>query len=252
MGTFYSRCRGSLMAKGKYILTLDNDDMFLDKDVFETLDEEAEDYFDIVAYKVLQGYNYINIKKVKDNYAFKRPHNLIINQPELSIFPITKNNTLYPNDIYIWGKLINTGVYKAAVNILGKERYSTYIIWVEDTCIFFIICNIAQSYKFVEKYGLFHFESGGTASIRISNEKRFFSEVFLLDIIFDFSKHNYKKYAAYKLMAIKDYNFVNLSLNKTKKTYLKSVVKKIMNCEYIEDKLKEDIKLKYANIDIFR
>ena len=33
MGTLYTRCIGSLSAKGKYIYPLDNDDMFLDRDI---------------------------------------------------------------------------------------------------------------------------------------------------------------------------------------------------------------------------
>ena len=36
-GILYSRCVGTLAAKGKYIFPLDNDDMFLDKDVFQLL-----------------------------------------------------------------------------------------------------------------------------------------------------------------------------------------------------------------------
>ena len=37
MGTLYSRCIGALSAKGKYIFPLDNDDMFLDEDVLQTI-----------------------------------------------------------------------------------------------------------------------------------------------------------------------------------------------------------------------
>ena len=48
MGTLYSRSIGTLAAKGKYIFPLDNDDMFLDKDVFEIITNIAESgYFDI-------------------------------------------------------------------------------------------------------------------------------------------------------------------------------------------------------------
>ena len=33
MGTLYSRSIGALMAKGNYIMCLDNDDLFFDEDV---------------------------------------------------------------------------------------------------------------------------------------------------------------------------------------------------------------------------
>ena len=37
MGALYSRNIGILNAKGKYIMNLDNDDLFLDKDVFDVV-----------------------------------------------------------------------------------------------------------------------------------------------------------------------------------------------------------------------
>ena len=42
MGALYSRNIGILKAKGKYVMNLDNDDMFMDSDVFDTIFEEAE------------------------------------------------------------------------------------------------------------------------------------------------------------------------------------------------------------------
>ena len=52
MGTLYSRCIGVLATKGKYIFPLDNDDMFLDKDVFETIANVAESGpFDLIEFK---------------------------------------------------------------------------------------------------------------------------------------------------------------------------------------------------------
>ena len=53
MGTLYSRCIGALSAKGKYIFPLDNDDMFLDEDVFQTITNIAEsESFEILPSKI--------------------------------------------------------------------------------------------------------------------------------------------------------------------------------------------------------
>ena len=50
-GILYSRCIGALSAEGKYIFPLDNDDMFLDEDVFSTITNIAEKgFFDIVEF----------------------------------------------------------------------------------------------------------------------------------------------------------------------------------------------------------
>ena len=43
MGILYSRSIGVLSSKGKYIFSLDNDDMFLDFDVFSTITKIANE-----------------------------------------------------------------------------------------------------------------------------------------------------------------------------------------------------------------
>ena len=47
MGILYSRSIGALSSKGKYIFSLDNDDMFLDFDVFSTITNIAAAVFGI-------------------------------------------------------------------------------------------------------------------------------------------------------------------------------------------------------------
>ena len=48
MGTLYSRSIGVLNSKGKYIFMLDNDDIFLNEDIFETIYNFASyDKYDI-------------------------------------------------------------------------------------------------------------------------------------------------------------------------------------------------------------
>ena len=69
LGILHSRAIGILQAKGKYILNLDHDDLFLDEDVFETVYYEAEDgNFDIVSFIDIQARNYHSpINKMKDS-----------------------------------------------------------------------------------------------------------------------------------------------------------------------------------------
>ena len=52
MGIFYSRNIGVLVAKGKYITTIDNDDIFCDKDVFDVIYKGTDNNnFDIISFK---------------------------------------------------------------------------------------------------------------------------------------------------------------------------------------------------------
>ena len=123
------------MSKGKYIFPLDNDDLIFGEDIFDYLykiNKKIE--CDIVGFKAVQAESYVDdICEMKDlrNYKFK--NNLIILQPELSIWLISKYSKFDPHDVTIWGKIIKSNIYINAINLLGKKRYSTYISWAEDT-----------------------------------------------------------------------------------------------------------------------
>ena len=98
MGIFYSRNIGALSAKGKFIFPLDNDDMFLDKDILTTISNIAkEGNFDIVEFKGIQIKRMKNdtlITKIKNIQYANYKLNLVLFQPELSAFPIKPCNTI--------------------------------------------------------------------------------------------------------------------------------------------------------------
>ena len=250
MGTLYSRCIGALKSTGKYILALDNDDLFINEKLFETIYNQAELInYDIIEFKSFSIKNYNPyIKDIKDSFFNHHPNNLILHQPELGIFPISKSNKLAPNDHWIWAKCIKGKLYKKSIHTLGAKRYSIYNCWTEDISIVFIIFNLAKSYIFLNIYGIFHLLSKSTTSYTLQNNHRLFCEIFLLDIIFDFSKNNKesKKYAVYKALSIRIYNFKILSLNF--KIYLNSILKKLINCKYINNEDKQLITKKYKLI----
>ena len=59
MGILYSRSIGVLSAKGKYLFTLDNDDMFLNYDIFDSITKiNEEGNFDIVEFKAIMNKNF--------------------------------------------------------------------------------------------------------------------------------------------------------------------------------------------------
>lgn len=241
MGILYSRCIGALNSKGDYIFPLDNDDVFLNEKIIRTFYKKAKkDNYDIVEFKSFEIPNYNpKIKDLKNTYFNHHPHNLILHQPELAVFPISKKNKYFANDFHLWGKCILTKIYKDAVNLLGINRYSVYNCWTEDISVIFIIFNLAKSYIFLSIYGIFHLKSRNTTTFKLKMEHVIFSEIYLLDIIFDFLKNNEesKKYAVYKAIRL---NYIKKYLNKKLRKYFKYVLKKIIECQYInkENKLK--------------
>ena len=206
MGTLYSRSIGALSAKGQYIFSLDNDDMFFDMDLFDSIYKNAKkDNFDIIGFKsisIQKEYNY-NIRKYRDNPYSKKKNNLILYQPKLGIYTIYKNGKYRQNDINIWTKCIKAYIYKKAVNSLGILRYSSFMSWAEDTSIIFIIFNYAQSFKFINKYGIIHICSISTASHQQPKKNKLFGELFLLNVIFDFSNNKFKYLTILYVLKIK-------------------------------------------------
>ena len=199
MGTLYSRSIGVLAAKGKYIFPLDNDDMFLDKDVFKTITNIAEiGPFDLVEFKgieSLKGISHFYNSSIKDiSFTRRKKLNLIMYQPELGNYPIRLNKNLdgYDiNDAYLWAKCIKTEKYQKATNYLGEERYSRFMLAHEDIIMIYLLFNTIESYKFVGKYGILHTNRWGS-SWKKSIFMRFYwtkKELFFLDAVIDYPKN---------------------------------------------------------------
>ena len=247
MGILYSKCIGVLQAKGKYILPLDNDDMFFDDDVFDFAFKEAETYnSDIVGFKALQAYSYnASIKEMEDG-CHMHNSNFTIYKPNLGLFGISQNGKFKISEVHIWSKCIKNYIYKKAVNALGSEKYSLFLSWAEDTSMVFILFNIAQSYRYVTKYGIFRLNRKFSASESMPNSHKLFGDIFFLDVIFDFSKNNFesKKFAVYKAINIKNGIYFS-SLDKNNLKFLKFVLKKLLSCQYISNEDKIILKINF-------
>ena len=108
-GTLYSRNIGILSANGKYLMNLDNDDLFMDQTVFDiTYNESEKGNFDIVEF---YGYDIPSYNPKESEVRFSDFHNkkagLIVRKPNLLYFPISNNNrTFCPNDYHVWGRLV--------------------------------------------------------------------------------------------------------------------------------------------------
>ena len=252
MGILYSRSVGVLSAKGKYIFALDNNDMFFVDDILQKIYEIAEENdYDIVEFKSVISKNFnATLEDMKDGGLYNHPHNLIIHQPELGLFPISRFGSYVRNDLTIWAKCIKTEVYKKAINEMGVKKYTKNVIWAEDASIIFIIFNIAQSFKFVRKYGLFHLETNYDSN-KLTVHKKTYGEIFLIDIIFEFLKNNNKNYAVYQALDSAQKEFFNVRYSKRNSNFLKSVIQKILSCQYITEENKKKVRECFDNIKYF-
>ena len=245
MGSLYSRSIGTLISKGKYIFALDNDDMFFSEDIFGyILNIAQKNNFDIVGFRAFRISNYNdNSDKIVDlyNYTYYQ-NNIIVHQPELSTWMININKKFYFHDVTIWAKCIKNNIYKEAIIKLGIKRYSKYVSWAEDTIINFVIFTISQSFIFINKYGIIHLHNFSTASYSKPINIKLFGEIFLLDIIYDFSPNNSdKNYAVHCAYFLKRNYKIYKFVNNTNLIYFKYILNKFKNSQYISIQNKKRI-----------
>ena len=245
MNLFYTRSKGVLHAKGKYVITIDADDLFVDSDVFDIVYSAAEDgNFDIISFRIFMVSSFSNRNRISEHVYNSKEHNLTVYQPELSCYVIATNGKLISNDLNIWGKLFRTSIYKSAVNILGEERISYPLMWEEDVCMLFTISNVASSYKYIRKYGLFYRYHADSHSSVLSEDVKSFSTLVKLEIELDFAKKECYNIPA--MFMIK--NNINFKSAKSNRTiyHIKKVVKKIIYSDKIDEQYKN------AVIDLYK
>ena len=256
MGTMYSRNIGILNSKGKYVMNLDNDDLFLNSDIFDILFKEAEkENVDILGFAAVESYTYSPlITQMHDAYFQNHKNGLYLQQPELTFYPFTKNNKFRPNDYHVWGRFVKSNLYKKAINNLGisaigEDRRTQMLIWSEDSSMSLVLYSLADSYKYIKIYGIFHYLSKTTASNTRHIDQKLFGEIYFLDLMYDFTGNNYIgiKYVVDKAKEMRYDSYYNLD-NKYNVLYYKAVITKIINCEYISDKDKTKIKSLYYNL----
>ena len=99
----------------------------MDYDVFSYLYVLAEKVdLDMIVYTVFEGKDALNKNTYKDNFNNRKEHNLAIYQPELSCHTIMNDGKFKGNDFFVWGKFYKSSIYKSAINMLGKDRYSFF------------------------------------------------------------------------------------------------------------------------------
>ena len=220
MGILYSRSIGALSSKGKYIFPLDNDDMLLDKDVLTTITNIAkEGNFDIVEFKAIQTWrrslNQIFNNRIETANFANHTLNLVLYQPELSTFPIQPGDSIDKYNLiscYLWAKCIKTTIYKKALNSIGEEKYSRFMIAWEDKITMVFLFNTANSYKFVGKYGILHLKTFYSGYWKTKQIDMNLVDLYLADISLDFVKDTdgYKKlipnlvYAALNIKSLEE------------------------------------------------
>ena len=147
-GILYSKTKGVLNAKGKYVMTLDVDDLYAVDYAFSFLYREAEkNNLDIVGYTSMQG------EIFDDGFHKKNFHDdietPIIYQPELSEKSYHKNNNgdiIGVRDI-LWCYFFRTDLFIKTINEIDKKFLNTKNYECDDIFVFYLLVKRAKSYK---------------------------------------------------------------------------------------------------------
>ena len=233
--------------------------MFLDQDVFQTISNIAsESNIDIVEFKgIFQVYNdknLLNETTINDTKFQEHKLNLVLFQPELGNYPLKEANTTEEifNDVYLWAKCIKAILYKEALIKLGGKRISRFVTIFEDIFVNYVLFNLANSFKFVNKYGLFRIKKETSASnIWGQYNEMNKSLLYLLDIVIEFSRDlmaNKKIIVFLIIYLLNRYKLVEtLNLNEYYKHLYISCLNRILCSNYISSKSKLKIKVLSSN-----
>ena len=154
LGVYSSRVDAILNAKGKYIILMDPDDMFLNSQLFEKLfNYNLPLNLDIIEFSVIYQEDRKKTIYQPKFHFFNHYHNFgknIIYQPELSniIFYIPQTNN-YTSIICrtIWNKLIRRTILLESIDYINKDFNNKYLITADDTPINIMIFQNANNYS---------------------------------------------------------------------------------------------------------
>ena len=253
-GTLYTRSIGALNSKGKYIMSIDHDDLFINN-ILNICYEEAElNNIDIIEFSAYNTYNtyfisntYINKVPTPHLLQFKED-GLLVKQPELSSFIYQKQNDTDTDDYklidgLIWGKCINSLIYKKSLNLLGDIIYKEKVYWTEDRIVNFALFRIANSFKFMNISGIIHYVSESMSTNKLSHFRR--NQIFhdeLINVINVLNLTRNTKDEKFVVVEFKNaWKMYSSSLNKEYKQLAMDLYREIMNSTIIEPNKKEEL-----------
>ena len=263
-GILYSRSIGALSSNGKYIFILDSDDILLDKDVLLSITNIADkSNIDLIIFESVYTDLKPNVFSTKiKTLPTQKGHkpNLVLFQPDLGYYPITPSHNLahiHLDEILIAGKCVKTKIYKKALNKLGIERYSRHIVSCEDIIANIMLFNTARIAKFIPKYGyIYIIRKGSSSRIQFDKVLEVLNYLFVLDVLIDFSQElpKNKKILVNLVNWLMSKSLLKDGLNRNEynyKTFI-SCLDRILNCKYISEELKNEVRIRGKKLDFIK
>ena len=245
-GALFSRSIGALNAKGKYITALDSDDLFINKEIFNICYQQSENYIDIIEFSGFSSSTELlktNKNPIIPFYLKFKNNNEIILQPKLSNFIYERKNNKITKliDGFICAKFIKNKTYKKALKFLGNWIYNEKVNFGEDRIVNFALFKVADSFKFIEEYGLIYYNISTSITNSLKNFERCHDELINIMSIFNNTKSIFEsKIVIYELITRWN-STIYPGLNKKNKKYAQNLIKLILTSNYFSPKDKRKI-----------
>ena len=249
-GTLISRNDGAKIARGKYILFIDPDDMLLEGILDKVYKIAENNKTDIVEFQAIR----LNSLGEFCSYypPFKKTTN--VTQPELSYIMYNYNNHRLVIQS-IWGKLIKKSVFIKTIESISDYFLEQYMCLNEGLLMSFALFQNANSYIYYDGYGYLYLYNDMSMSInkrKVENANKSVKSLFLyIEFINEYTGNDVKK----KKMGIYHLERMNINypITLTKVTegfdYIWKILNSYKDSKYIEDEDKKIINVIAAKIE---
>ena len=249
-GMLYTKSKGVLKAKGKYVMTLDMDDIYVQREAFSSIYSEAEkNNLDILGF--IATHTGAKINRNRWNIAGKQR---IIYQPELSYL-------MYYFDSFgrvrqfggnLLNLLIKTDLFKKVIKLIDEKNFNTRMNYHDDFILFFLLTRHAYNIKYVDRvfYVWLHTWDENDEKVKFRTKikkqnlenERCFAYLNFLEILFKNTNNTFedKKIAFSQLEDW--YLKIYCKENKENRNKAIEVFKLYLDSEYIKDEDKKKIR----------
>ena len=151
-GTLFTKSKGVLNSKGKYVIVMDEDDIFVQRDAFSSIYAEAEkNNLDMLGY--ILDYSGRKLDRNKRRYSYSNKLKQIVYQPELSniMYTLHHNGHVSKFGGSLVNHLIRTNLFKKVIKLIDEENMNFHMNHHEDLILYFLLTRNAKSIKYVER-----------------------------------------------------------------------------------------------------
>ena len=242
-GILYSKSLGVLKSRGKFIMFLDSDDLFVNQNIFLTCFKQAiNNNIDVVEFSGFESD--FNQFKLNDTipkiplYLRYKKNEETIRQPELSryLYKRLDENRFKLIDGFLWGKTIKTKALKDSLKKIGPKIYTIKLNYGDDRLINFVLFKVAKSFKYIKEFGYIYNQNNlSVTHINLTNNNCR-DELTNIFFMYNFTKNTPETEIAAFEIVHRWNKIINPGLNDTKnKKYLEKMVDIMLRDKYISE-----------------